>query len=145
MNKRNTPIILVLTCLAALADGSSRAAAAPLTPDSLRCEYRVNPAGIDETAPRLSWRVMSKERGERQIAYQVLVAGTEAALAHDTGDFWDSGKVASDDTTAIVYGGRALASGQVCHWKVRVWDKDGKASDWSEPAVWSMEIGRAHV
>jgi alpha-L-rhamnosidase len=126
--------------LAALAGGPGRAVAAPLTPASLRCEYRVNPVGIDETAPRLSWLVASKERGERQSAYQVLVADTEARLSDGSGNFWDSGKVSSDDTTAIVYGGRALNSGQVCHWKVRVWDKDGKISGWSEPAFWSMGL-----
>jgi len=27
-----------------------------------------------------------------------------------------------------------------CYWKVRVWDKDGKASDWSGPAEWSMGL-----
>ncbi len=140
MNKRNTPLLLILTCLAALGGVSSRAASALLTPHSLRCEYRVNPSGIDETAPRLSWQVTSKQRAESQTAWRVLVAGTESGLAQDAGDFWDSGKVAGDDTTAIVYGGRALASGQVCHWKVRVWDKDGQASDWSEPAVWSMGL-----
>ena len=31
-------------------------------------------------------------------------------------------------------------SQMVCHWKVRVWDKDGKASDWSQPALWSMGL-----
>ena len=140
MNKRNTPILLVFTLLAALGGGSSGAAAAPLPPVLLRCEYQANPSGIDETAPRLSWQVTSKQRDERQTAWEVLVADSEAALAHDEGNFWDSGKVAGDDTTAIVYGGRALASGEVCHWKARVWDKDGKASDWSEPAVWTMGL-----
>lgn len=132
MKQTSFTFILLLTCLSALA--------APLTPDFLRCEYRVNPCGIDETAPRLSWLVKSKKRDERQVAYQVLVAGSEAALARNTGDFWDSGQTASDDTTAIIYGGRALASGQVCYWKVRVWDKDGKPSAWSRPATWSMGL-----
>jgi alpha-L-rhamnosidase len=138
MNKRNPPLLLLLTILA-LAGMSSRAAA-PLTPELLRCEYRVNPFGIDETAPRLSWQVTSKQRDERQTAYQVLVAGSAAALGRNEGDLWDSGKVAGDDTTAIVYGGRALVSGEMCHWKARVWDKDGKVSDWSAPAVWSMGL-----
>ena len=116
------------------------AAAGPLTPVDLRTEYRVDPLGIDETAPRLSWIVKSDQHGEVQTAYQVLVAGSEAALAKNSGDFWDSGKVASDDTTAIVYKGRALASRRMCYWKVRVWDKDGFVSDWSRPAIWSMGL-----
>jgi alpha-L-rhamnosidase len=140
MKKGNTPVALVLTFLAVLAGGSSRAADAPLTPVSLRCEYQVDPGGIDETAPRLSWQVTSPQRDERQTAWEVLVADSDTALAQGKGNLWDSGKVGGDDTTAIVYGGRALVSGEVCHWKVRVWDRDGKVSDWSGPAVWSMGL-----
>jgi len=140
MNTRNIPALVLLTFLAALAGGSSRAVAAPLSPSYLRCEYLVDPLGIDETTPRLSWLVTSKERGERQTAYQVLVADSATILDQDSGNVWNSGKVASDNTTAIVYAGRGLVSGQVCHWKVRVWDKDGKVSGWSEPAFWSMGL-----
>ena len=139
MMNRIARLSLALTILAVWADSSSRAVAA-LTPDFLRCEYRVDPLGLDEVAPRLSWEVKSGDRGQRQVAYRVLVAGSEAALARDTGDFWDSGQVASGDTTAIVYHGRALASGEVCHWKVRVWDEKGRSSGWSKPAVWSMGL-----
>ena len=27
-----------------------------------------------------------------------------------------------------------------CYWKVRVWDKDGRASAWSKPAYWTMGL-----
>jgi alpha-L-rhamnosidase len=136
----NAAILAALAFAAALGAGAGRAAAEPLSPVTLRCEYLVNSSGIDERAPRLSWQVVSKERDQRQTAWQVLVAGSETALASDQGDLWDSGKVAGDDTTAIVYGGRALVSGQKCLWKVRVWDKDGVVSDWSGPAAWSMGL-----
>jgi len=111
-----------------------------LHPAYLRCEYRVNPLGIGSTEPRLSWIVESGERAQRQTAYRVLVAGSEAVLKNDGGDLWDSGKIAGDDTTAIVYAGQALKSGQPCFWKVKVWDADGKESPWSEPAAWSMGL-----
>ncbi len=41
--------------------------AAGLNPVALRCEYRVNPLGIDEAQPRLTWRVESEsdERGAK--------------------------------------------------------------------------------
>ena len=35
-----------------------------LEPVALRCEYRVNPLGIDEAQPRLTWRVASAGRGK---------------------------------------------------------------------------------
>lgn len=129
--------ITVLAALALLAHPNPASAA--LKPVALRCEYRVNPLGIDETEPRLTWRVESPERGERQTAYQILVASSEALLAQNKGDLWDSGKVASDETVNVTYAGRTLPSRQRCFWKVRVWDKTGTPA-WSEVALWSMGL-----
>lgn len=112
----------------------------PQAPAYLRCEYRTDPRGIDILWPRLSWIVESSERGQRQTAYRVLVAGTKEGSAADRGDLWDSGKVNSDETTAVVYAGRPLVSHQRCYWKVKLWDKDGKESAWSKPAAWSMGL-----
>src|SRR5437867_11655926 len=125
--------------LALLASGR---AAAELTPASLRCEYRVNPLGIDTARPRLSWVVSSRRRGERQTAYQVRVAGSEAALRAGRGDLWDSGKVRSGETTHVLYGGGPLASRQECWWQVHSWDRDGHPSAYSSPAGWSMGLLR---
>jgi alpha-L-rhamnosidase len=106
----------------------------------LRCEYLVDPLGIDETAPRLSWEVESGQRGQRQSAYRLLVASSEDALKHDQGDLWDSGKVVSDQSIGAVYAGKPLASHQRCFWKVMLWDKDGQACAWSKSAPWSMGL-----
>lgn len=100
----------------------------------LRCEYLENPIGIDTAAPRLSWALESGRRGARQTAYQVLAAGDAVSLAADKGDLWDSGRMASDTTVLIPYGGQALTPKQTVHWKVRVWDETGAASAWSAPA-----------
>ncbi len=78
-----------------------------LTAAGLRCEYRNDPLGIDASQPRLSWIVTSTGRGQKQTAYQVLVAGDEATLSHDQGDLWDSGQVESDETTCITLRGKA--------------------------------------
>jgi alpha-L-rhamnosidase len=112
---------------------------ATLRPVALRCEYRMNPLGIDEAQPRLTWRVESPERGQRQTAYQVLVASSETLLKKNTGDLWDSGKLTSDQTVNVVFAGKPLASRQQCFWKMRVWDKDGKPA-WSEVASWTMGL-----
>ncbi len=112
---------------------------AALGPVSLRCEYRVNPLGIDETQPRLTWRVESAERGQMQTAYQILVASSAELLSKNSGDMWDSGKISSGDTVNILYAGKPLASRQQCFWKVCVWDKDGK-SKWSAAASWTMGL-----
>ena len=40
----------------------------------LRCESLSNPVGIDETEPRLSWRIESETFGEKHTAYHIMVA-----------------------------------------------------------------------
>jgi len=106
----------------------------------LRCEYRINPLGLDERKPRLSWRLESTRRGERQTAYQIQAARTLETLKAGRADLWDTGKVDSDRCIHVVYDGTALASRMRIYWRVRVWDRDGKASAWSEPAMWSMGL-----
>ena len=68
------------------------------------------------------------------------MAGSEAVLKSNAGDLWDSGKVHSEETLHVFYAGKALSSCQRCYWKVRAWDKDGKASPFSEPAYWEMGL-----
>ncbi|MCF7731317.1 MAG: glycoside hydrolase family 78 protein [Akkermansiaceae bacterium] len=114
--------------------------AAEVSCDSLRCEYLVNPSGIQVTRPRLSWTIESTVRGERQTAYQILAASSAKLLEEDKGDLWDSGKVAGDATHQIVYSGSKLASRASGFWKVRSWDKDGKPSAWSQPAAWTVGL-----
>ena len=112
---------------------------------NLRCEYRENPLGIDVEKPQLSWMMVNSVSGsairiQKQTAYQILVTSSEEVLKHNQGDYWDSGKVASDQSIEVEYQGKQLASRMRCFWKVRVWDKDGKASAWSEPALWTMGL-----
>jgi len=106
----------------------------------LRCEYLVNPRGIDVVKPRLSWVLESGQRGQVQSAYQILVAGSEEKLKKNQGDLWDTGKVSSDESSHVVYAGKKLKSRMRCCWKVRVWDKDDRVSAWSEPASWTMGL-----
>src|ERR1039458_3044563 len=115
-------------------------AVASLSPDRLRCEYLDNPLGIDTLQPRLSWVLESPRRAEMQTAYQILAASSEALLKADSGDLWDTGKVASEQTLHVAYAGKTLGSSQRCYWIVRVWDKDGKPSAYSRPASWEMGL-----
>ncbi len=107
---------------------------------NLRCEYLVNPLGIDAISPRFSWVLFSNQRGEKQTAYQILVASSVKLINADAGDIWDSGKVDSDDSSQIAYAGKPLMSRQHCYWKVRVWDARGKAGKWSDSAQWQMGL-----
>src|SRR5487761_2732463 len=110
-------------------------ASAALPPVALRCALRVNPLGIGDAHPRLSWQLQSTPtlRGETQSAYQIQVGSTSGAA-----DLWDSGKVASAATFDVLYAGQPLASGEKCFWQVRVYDGSNNVSAWSAPAQWSM-------
>src|ERR1017187_9475899 len=121
----------------------ARAAAPSLRPTELKCEYRVNPQGIDETQPRLSWILAAANpviRDLKQSAYRTIVASTPAGAAAIKGDLWDSGRVDSSDSVLVHYEGKALESGMRAYWRVQVWDQAGAASGWSQTAQWSMGL-----
>ena len=139
-------VVLILAwsfCAMAMGQKSTAAQAEKslsLQVETLRCEYRVNPLGVDTAAPRLSWTVASGQRGQNQTAYQVLAASSAEKLKANVGDLWDSGKVVSSETIGVIYAGKPLVSLMECHWKVKVWDKDGAESKWSEPAEWTVGL-----
>jgi alpha-L-rhamnosidase len=117
--------------------------ASTVAPQRLRCEYLIDPLGIDTAGPRLSWELRAvdpESRGLRQSAYQVQVASSAKLLARGRPDLWDGGKVKSDETVGIVYAGKKLASGDDCHWRVRVWDQEDEPSAWSQAAIWSVGL-----
>jgi alpha-L-rhamnosidase len=114
---------------------------AKITPTDLRCEYLINPNVIDVLNPRLSWVNIDKgDRGQVQTAWEIRAAETKERLLNGSADMWQSGKVISSQSTNVYYGGKTLASRQDCWWQVRTWDKNGKVSEWSEPANWSMGL-----
>ncbi len=108
--------------------------------EGLRTEYKENPLGIDSRAPRLSWRIAAKVRNVRQAAYQIRVARSAGDLRSARNLHWDSGRVASAESTQRVYDGKPLGSAQRYVWQVQVWDDQGRASGWSEPAWWEMGL-----
>ena len=135
----NVTLAAWLVLCAAWAVPGARAAEGPLAPVNLRCEYLKNPVGIDVRQPRFAWVDRHTERGQMQSAYQVLVATRAELLGQDQGDQWDSGKTASEDSTQVAYRGKALESDHSYWWKVRYWDQEGNASEYSKPA--SFDVG----
>ncbi len=130
---------LALSSLAAIAATDTGS----LTPDRLRCEYRVDPLGIDSANPHLDWILQPTDptaRGLAQSGYEVLAASSRDLLAKGQGDLWDSGKVASGQMNQVAYAGKPLASNQQVWWKVKVWDQSGSPSAWSPVAQWAMGI-----
>ena len=110
------------------------------SPADLRCEYLENPLGIDVPKPRLSWKLDSSVRSQKQSAYRILVASSPERLESNIGDLWDTGKIDSDQSIRVDYGGKPLESSTQCFWKVIAWDKEGKASTTSKSALFSKGL-----
>ncbi len=106
----------------------------------LLCEYRENPLGVDVAKPRLTWILTTDTRGFEQAAYQILVATSLDKLTETATDLWNSAMVGSTQSLNVRYDGATLSSNTVCYWKVRVWDKLGNCSDWSEAHFWTMGL-----
>lgn len=106
----------------------------------LQCEKLVNPLAIDQTKPYLSWQLETNENAVHQSAYQILAATDEDLLTEEKADLWNSGKVESLESAWVLYQGDELSSKSFVYWKVRVWDSDDKASDWSETACFGIGL-----
>ncbi len=114
-------------------------------PYDLQCEYLSDPLGIDVQIPRFNWKLRNPEgvRGYKQSAWQVMVASSRERLDRNDGDLWDSGKVDSNQSTLVPYGGRMLVSNQDCYWKVRIHGNSQSPSEWSAPARFSIGLLQA--
>lgn len=115
------------------------AAGGSVSATGLRCEYLSDPLGIDVLRPRLGWRVVGTEAGEEQTAYRILAASSAGALAEGA-DLWDSGRVESDRSAHLVYGGKPPGSGERVYWCVRLWDRRGRPGSLSATAWWEAGL-----
>ena len=111
-----------------------------ILPQQLLCERMLNPQGIDAVTPRLSWISTATERAQVQTAYRIIVASSLKNLKTNMGDLWDSKKVESSESLNVIYNGKPLTSTMACYWKVKVWDKKGIESPWSQPSQWTMGL-----
>ena len=112
-------------------------AASPCHAVDLRCEYLVDPLGIDTKSPRLTWRLADERRGAKQLAFQVLVSLDSLDFLSSGRLQWNSGKVTSS-WSFISYGGKPLQPFARYYWKVILWDKDGMPSDTARVSVFEM-------
>ncbi len=92
--------------------------------------------------PLLSWINTSELDGAAQSAYRICWYKAGKLV-------WDSGKVLSEESVLVPYGGPEMESGTLYTWKVRTWDGNGRASKWSgnasymtgmlDPAGWKAQ------
>ena len=101
----------------------------------LKTEHLFDPMGVDFTAPRLYWNC---DGGKKQTAYQIVAADDGGSI------LWDSGRVESA-AMCVKWGGAPVPPKTKVFWKVRLWDEENAAGDWSKASfetgirVWSAK------
>lgn len=125
-------------CAAVLAlAGGASAAASPThhrdrpAPDTALAptHLTVNDQTVDLAVtgmPEFGWYPQDRAGNETQSAYDIVVRnGLTGAPV------WDSGRVASDQSQAVAYGGPALTNGDEYTWSITTWNRQG----WPSPAA----------
>ena len=125
MNLKPFSIYLLIICTFCLLNQSTLLGNTPCKITALRCEYLVNPLGIDATSPRFTWQLVDIRQGAKQKAYQILVNTDSTALSKGIGDEWNSGQK-NTSQTLVSYQGKSLQAFTKYFWRVKVWDKDGQ-------------------
>ena len=103
-------------------------------------EYDPKPIALDIAKPRFSWILDREGIGQKQTAYQIVVASSKNKIDGDDGDMWNSGLVLSDQSSQVNYKGIPLVSNKEYYWKVRIRDGNGKLQPFSKTGVFSTGL-----
>ncbi len=137
-SKSNFINLPILSGLIILACFSCRKSDNEIEITNLKCEYLVNPVGIDSPAPRFVWQITGRETGFKQTAYEIIVGADSIKVASRKGTQWGSGKLKSGQSLAV-YSGNSLKPVTKYYWSVKIWDENDVSSKWSKTA--SFETG----
>src|ERR1700733_4641271 len=133
-------LLLVLSTHVTVAAERPARVAAPGKPVALECDSLESPRGDDAKEPLLSWKLQDGRIGARQTAYRILVASAPNLLTDGRPDVWDSGRVESDRSVDVPYGGRQLSPETRYYWRVQAWDMDGAAYPLSDVNWWETGL-----
>ena len=102
--KRIIMFLTIIIFMLVLSGGCNVSQPSGISPQQLTCEYLVDPSVIDVTHPRLSWVNVAprKDKGQVQTAYQIQAATSRERLLNEEADLWDSEKVDSNQSLAVV-------------------------------------------
>lgn len=106
----------------------------------LTCENFISPMGVDVPDPVFGWKISTSARGLTQSAYQIWVSDDPKEMNTEAGNYWNSGKVASDQSVNVVYKGKKLLPGHVYYWRVQVWDQRDYTAERSGVAHFSTGL-----
>ena len=132
-------LILFITVITFFSYSGANGQSVRLT--GLQSDHLETPIGIDNPAPRLSWRMDDSRQGAKQTSYRVLVDKDSMKVVNGKDDIWDTGKINSGDML-ITYAGKQLEPFAKYYWKVIGGDLENK--EVSSP-VSSFETGMMNI
>lgn len=99
-------------------------------PTNMRVDFIRTPQEtvINSQQPVFSWQIAPSSKSQK--AYQIIVSRSAESLK---GDVWNSEKVCSDNSFAVVYQGETLKPETDYYWRVRYWDKHNLKGQYSDP------------
>ncbi len=101
------------------------------TPDDLSVNMQERKAKFNWSVPEVT--------GEQQ-AYQILISSTREAADHNIGDVWDSKRVEEAGSTNVEVVGASLDPDRSYYWKVRIYDKINRISEYSKAITFNTKI-----
>ena len=129
----NTEYKQIIQVLRTKTDQLAKRYAAPYAgiPSGLIVEFIRDPhlTKIVDAQPEFNW-VVPRE-AVIQMAYQILVSSEKELADNNIGDVWNSGKVNSSKSSGIEYAGEALKPNTSYYWKIRIYDKNNRLSEYS--------------
>ena len=84
-------------------------------PVDLVCEYLVDPIGVDQSSPRLKWKINDQREGASQHAFRIYVGTDSLDVTRRKGDMWNS-RIVISDAMLVPYEGRALKPFTKYYW-----------------------------
>ena len=100
-------------------------------PTGLTVEYIRDPrfTRVIDSKPEFSWFV--PQEAVLQKGYQILVSSDKHLIDKNIGDVWNSGVVRSNQSVDVEFGGEPLKPNTSYFWKVRIFDRDNRLSEYS--------------
>lgn len=101
-------------------------------PYRLRCELLLHPEWtcVTDVQPEFSWQIPHPDFA--QTAWQIILSTDSMSVRKGIGDYWDSGRVASDACVNVPYAGPALTADTAYYWRVRIWNQNGRPTAFSQ-------------
>jgi alpha-L-rhamnosidase len=92
------------------------------SPIKLKTEYLVNPIGLDNPKPRLTWQMDDSSNGAKQTAFRLMVSTDSMSLVHGKANQWNTGWLKTS-TSLKTYAGASLKPFVKYYWRIDLANK----------------------